>query len=307
MTEISEYFSKIGERGGSAGRGASKRRGHVHYAKMVENRNINRELRRLENMPLIYTPNGKAREYSPLALNVYNGCDHGCTYCYAPLIRRDMSLNKNVHMRDDFLIKLEKELLKSVPKEQILLSFMCDPYSHFDAEHKLTRSVVEYLNLKKCKVAVLTKGGSRCLRDLDVFKRFGGRLKVGATLTFMSDSKSLSIEPDAALPQDRLNTLKILHENDIKTWVSIEPVIDPEESLSLIKESIRFVDQYKIGKMNHFEKRFNPDIDWKKFMIDSVTILRESGKQFYVKEDLREFDNIEFLLPHEKNMNSLNL
>ena len=33
-------------------------------------------------MSLIYEPKGKAREYSPLALNVYSGgCDHACRYC----------------------------------------------------------------------------------------------------------------------------------------------------------------------------------------------------------------------------------
>ena len=31
-----------------------------------------------------YEPKGAAREYAPLALNLYNGCSHGCTYCYAP-------------------------------------------------------------------------------------------------------------------------------------------------------------------------------------------------------------------------------
>jgi hypothetical protein len=48
MAEISEYFSKIGERGGSAGRGASKRRGHEHYTKMVAARNKKREQKKLE-------------------------------------------------------------------------------------------------------------------------------------------------------------------------------------------------------------------------------------------------------------------
>ena len=32
-------------------------------------------------MGMIYEPRGRAREYSPLALNVYNKCDHFCRYC----------------------------------------------------------------------------------------------------------------------------------------------------------------------------------------------------------------------------------
>ena len=33
---------------------------------------------------VVYEPRGKAREYSPLAANLYSGCSHQCKYCYAP-------------------------------------------------------------------------------------------------------------------------------------------------------------------------------------------------------------------------------
>ncbi len=40
---------------------------------------------------LIYVPKGRAREYSPLALNLYRGCEHRCSYCYCPRIDRQWS------------------------------------------------------------------------------------------------------------------------------------------------------------------------------------------------------------------------
>jgi DNA repair photolyase len=249
-------------------------------------------------MSLIYVPNGKAREYSPLALNIYNGCDHGCTYCYVQGIKRSKTCCQIVQERKDLLSLLHKELKQSKPQKQILLSFMCDPYSNYDETAGVTREVLKELNAVGCLVALLTKGGKRCLRDLDIFKSFGSRFKIGATLTLLNEMQSKEIEPGAALPVERIETLKILHEAGIKTFVSMEPVIDPAQSLELMLLTLPFVDQYKIGKLNHYENRF-AKIDWKIFFEKSVELMRSANKQFYVKADLRVFDTDKILNPHE--------
>ena len=110
------------------------------------------------------------------------------------------------------------------------------------------------LNAYKVPVAVLSKGGKKMLRDLDIFKEFGDRITVGATLTFLDDKKSKEWEPYASTPSERLETLKILHENGIKTFASFEPTIEPEESLALIHRTLEdnSVDYYKIGKINNY-------------------------------------------------------
>jgi len=259
-------------------------------------------------MSLIYEPKGKAREYSPLALNIYNGCDHGCKYCYVPMIMRKQDASKTVKERTNFLYLLEKELNKNTYKDQILLSFMCDPYNHHNDIAKTTALALRMLNRCNCKVAVLTKSGTRCLKDLDIFKSFGDRIKIGTTLTFTNNDHSYDIEPKAALPDDRLEMLKILEEQNIKTFVSIEPVIDTKQSLTLIRRSLNFTDQYKIGKMNYFEKKFtDKPINWSKFLYEAVEILRKNNKQFYIKEDLRKFDHNKILTKIECDYNYLNL
>lgn len=229
-------------------------------------------------MSLIYEPKGKAREYSPLALNVYTGgCEHACTYCYCKGISAwtDYPRCRDLH-------GLEKDA--AVANRQVLLSFMADPYAPIERRYRNTRHALEVLSAHQCSVAILTKGGTRCLDDLDLFYAWPeDRIKVGATLTFLSEAKSKEWEPGAALPGDRLSALEALRMGGVKTWASIEPVIDPAESIAIIEESLPFVDAYKVGKLNHAKN----NTDWRAFGEAAVSLIRAAGKDLYVKDDLR--------------------
>lgn len=253
-------------------------------------------------MTLIYEPKGKAREYSPLALNVYSGgCDHACKYCYCSGIMRG-SWNSNPRPRN--LATLKKEADKA--GQQILLSFIADPYCAAELIYKKTREALIVLRESECSVAILTKGGTRCLRDKDLFIGWsGGRVKVGATLTMYHQSSIREWEPGAALFSDRLEALKNLHDAGIKTWASIEPVIDPVESLAVIESSLPYVDAYKVGKWNH-DVRANA-IDWAAFGKAAVDMIRSAGRRLYVKVDLRPYLPAGYLTEQECDMESLTL
>lgn len=239
-------------------------------------------------MSMIYEPAGKAREYSPLALNVYLGCSHKCEYCYANAMARR---NGNADYfgvpspRTRILDKLPAEL-KSCQKQQVLLSFIGDAYCETTDNNALTRSALEQLFEAKMPVAILTKGGKRCLKDLDLFKQFGEHIQIGATLTFDNDADSLKWESGAALFSERLEVLKILHDNGIRTFASFEPVIDPVQSLHLMEQSLDFVDVYKVGKLNNY-RGLDKLVDWTDFLEKTVSLLRENKKSFYIKHDLR--------------------
>jgi len=235
-------------------------------------------------MALIYEPSGKAREYSPLALNVYTGgCDHGCRYCYCKgVMRNDWGLTA----RPRNMAGLAKEA--ALADRQILLSFIGDPYCLAERTHRNTRKALRILFDAGCSVAILTKGGSRCLDDLDIFKAWpGGRIKIGATLTAVGNLVQQEWEPGACSPSERLATLQELHAAGIKTWASIEPVIDPAESLAAIDASLPYVDGYKVGRWNHDARA--DAIDWRAFGMAAVNRIRSAGKSLYVKVDLRPY------------------
>ena len=255
-------------------------------------------------MNTIYQPSGKAREYSPWALNIYNGCDHGCTYCYVPAMLRANWHPEAPAPRPGIVGELRKQLAKGVPREQVLLCFTCDPYGAAESTHHATRQCLEVLNAAGAAVAILTKGGTRCLEDIPWFKDFGPRIKVGATLTFFDAEKSKAIEPRAASPMERLAMLRQLHAAGIQTWASIEPVLDHAESIAIIRASLPDVDAYKIGRLNHVKNNTN----WLEFLRESVALLRQHGKRFYIKEDLRAAnDNSVQLTAAECDQDSLAL
>jgi len=259
-------------------------------------------------MAAIYQPSGAAREYSPLALNYIKGCDHGCVYCYVPKMMKRFDagyVHSNVYMKEENA--LLKELAASFKKfrfseKQVFLSFLTDPYSHFNNDTKLTRRVLEMLLENSIPVSILSKGGNNILQDLDIIKAFGKNIQVGGSLTFTNETDSLKWEKNSSIPTERFETLKTLHENGIRTWASMEPVIYPEQSLEIMELTSGYVDGYKIGKLNHFP-RHEEKFDWTKFLNDSISVMRKNDKTFYIKNDLSLFANEDTKLKeHERDM-----
>lgn len=255
----------------------------------------------------IYEPKGRAREYSPLALNYYKGCTHGCRYCYVPNMigRFNSSYNHAEVNADVSLEKIEKSAKKFYGcGKQILLSFTGDPYCGVCPE--ITTEVLKILNKYEHKVAILTKGGKRLLNDFDIIKSFGDRIKVGATFTFDNEKDSKAWEPGAASPEERVEVLKFFADNGVKTWASFEPVIFPEQSLAMLKEIAQFINHVKIGKLNNY-KGLDKGVDWAEFIKKSVDICRAKGVKFYIKKDLREFNDGVEISSEESDFDFLNL
>jgi len=238
-------------------------------------------------MAYIYRPKGKAGEYGELALNIYKGCAHGCKYCYVPpiLYQTAEEFHANPKPRNLNQKTLSRDL-EDFSGKTVFLCFTCDPYQPIDTEAKVTREIIQKFHFYEVGVNVLTKGGPRSVRDFDLLAKDPKSL-YGATLTFINPEDSLKWEPGAALPQERIDALRQAHSMGIKTWVSLEPVIDPQQSLELIRQTKDFVDEFKIGRWNHDPAADR--INWKGFANGAVMLCRKLGKRYYVKKDLAVF------------------
>jgi hypothetical protein len=80
------------------------------------------------------------------------------------------------------------------------------------------------------------------------------------------------------LPADRIESLKEAHRRNIRTWVSMEPVIYPEQTMHLIEMTYEFVDCFWVGKLNH-DAALERTIDWPKFRREAEALLQKCGKQ----------------------------
>ena len=177
-------------------------------------------------------------------------------------------------------------LAKDAPKykgREVQLCFTCDPYQPINEELQITRRAIEILKSNDITVRILTKGGIRSLVDFDLLEV--GRDWYGATMTFIDKDKSLKWEPEAAWPHEKICCLAAAKKEGFKTWISLEPVIEPEETLSIIRATYNFVDVFKVGKWNHDARA--KEIDWAKFVKQAVTLLDYLDKEYYIKEDLR--------------------
>lgn len=238
-------------------------------------------------MPVIYEPKGRAREYADLAANLYSGCGHGCIYCYAPDATRKerKAFYTDPRPRNNILAELKKDSqkLKGQNVPPVLFSFTTDPYQPIDSKYGLTRQGIQTLHEYGIPVEILTKGGMRAARDFDILTE---RDAFATTLTFINPEQSLEWEPCAALPDDRMEAMRLAHSKGIRVWASLEPVIDPEQSLELIRMTYKFVDLFKVGKLNHHPHA--AQIDWYEFGWKAKKLLEGMGCNYYLKHDLRQ-------------------
>ena len=239
-------------------------------------------------MNVIYEPKGKAREYAPLAANLYRGCGHGCGYCYGPsaTFKKRSDFHEDVKPRDNVLEHLEKNARKLRGDERpVLMSFTTDPYQPIDSMTCLTRSAIEILNMYDLKCQILTKGGLRAVRDFDLLCKHPDN-EFAVTLTTDDHEESNAWEPNAALPDERIESLRIAKEYGIRTWVSMEPVINPEAVYRLIDVTHPYVDLYKVGKLNYHP--LAKTIDWVEFRENVIHQLDKLNKPYLIKKDLQE-------------------
>jgi DNA repair photolyase len=142
-------------------------------------------------------------------------------------------------------------LSKEIKKKKmgtVWVSGVCDPYQPLEAKYKLTRKCLEILVQNNWPVFIQTRS-PLVIRDVDIFKE-SKNIEVGLSITSANDEIRKIFEPKAPPIGERLNALKLLHQNGIRTYVMIAPILPEAENLIGILAGK--VDYIIIDRMNYF-------------------------------------------------------
>lgn len=166
-------------------------------------------------------------------INPYRGCEHGCIYCYARPSHAYLGYSPGLDFESRLLAKpdapelLKKELLKSNYQcAPIALGMNTDSYQPIEREYRITRAILEVLAEFNHPFSLVTKS-SLVERDIDIIAPMAakGLATIFVSITTLDRHITRKLEPRAAAPERRLETLRRLSEAGIPTGVMVAPVI----------------------------------------------------------------------------------
>ncbi len=235
---------------------------------------------------LIYEPKGRAQEYCELALNLYRGCTHGCQYCYVPgMLRmsREQFHESCTVRREAILAELEAECQKHKGYGQpVLMCFTSDPFAALTA-NIVTPAACEILHRAGYIPVLLTKNPLRAVAPPSMAQRLReAGVWLGVTLTCILDA--WKVEPNAANYTSRVAALMLAKQHGLRTWVSVEPVIDAGDIIHILRNYHEYGDIWKFGRLNHDSSDPTDYLDYTERLQNIIQGLPKL--RYYIKDDL---------------------
>lgn len=208
------------------------------------------------------------------SMNPYQGCEHGCIYCYARNTHTYWGFSAGLDFESRIIAKPNApELLEKAfqnPKyvaQSIMLSGNTDCYQPLERKMEITRGMLKVLLKYKHPVGLITKN-ALVLRDLDLLRPMAemNLLCVTISITTLKEKLRRVMEPRTASAQRRLETVRTLSENGIPVNVNVAPII-PSINTDEIPEILKAVSQAGALSAHYTMVRLNGDVatiftDW---------------------------------------------
>lgn len=167
------------------------------------------------------------------SLNPYQGCEHGCTYCYARPTHEYWGYSAGTDFERIILVKknapelLEEALNKKSWKVQtISISGNTDCYQPCEKDFGITRKLLEIMLKYRHPVGIITKN-ALITRDLDILEELAklNLVAVNISLTSLKEELRRKLEPRTATSHKKLDTIEKLSQHGIPVNVLMAPII----------------------------------------------------------------------------------
>jgi len=181
------------------------------------------------------------------SMNMYQGCEHGCIYCYARNSHEYWGYSAGLDFERRILLKKnapqlleEKITSKNWQGNTVVFSGNTDCYQPLERKLEITRKCLEIMLKWKHPTGIITKN-SLILRDLDILKEMAklNIISANISITSLSEETRRLLEPRTASIKQRLKTVETLSENGIPVRVMMAPIIpslNSHEILPLVKK-----------------------------------------------------------------------
>lgn len=180
------------------------------------------------------------------SINPYQGCEHGCIYCYARNSHEYWGFSAGLDFERKIVYKPDaaKTLVqqfehKNYQPHPILLSGNTDCYQPAERKFKITQSLLKVFLKYKHPVSIITKN-NLILRDLDILEELNklNLIHVNISLTTLNEDLRLKLEPRTVTGKGRLKVIEALAKKNILVRVMVAPIIpglNSEEIPKIIK------------------------------------------------------------------------
>ena len=167
------------------------------------------------------------------SMNPYQGCEHGCVYCYARNTHEYYGFSAGLDFESKIIVKknaavlLEQHLLqKNWNAVPIMLSGNTDCYQPQEKEFELTRSMLKVLARYRHPVSIITKN-SLILRDIDLLADLASEslVHVMISITTLDEDLRRKMEPRTATSLKRMKVVEELNKAGIPTGIMNAPII----------------------------------------------------------------------------------
>ncbi len=167
------------------------------------------------------------------SMNPYQGCEHGCVYCYARNSHEYWGYSAGVDFEQKIIVKknapelLRKFLMKSNWECQpVSISGNTDCYQPAEQQFRLTRRLLEVCREFNQPAGIITKNAG-VLRDTDLLSAMGDKKLASVLVSINSLNESLrrKMEPRTTTAIQRLKVIRELSTHRVHTGVMIGPVI----------------------------------------------------------------------------------